>query len=115
EAGRNAVGRSHFEHVGGSFGRFRGADPRDGPIRRQQPHERQPRELGLPHAPELILHALLIDLWSAVALPAGGILSLVLTAAAEAAAPEPASSTAASIAAATTAPETAAAAERASA
>src|SRR5207244_1187539 len=87
EACRNAVRRPHLENISSAFGRLRGADPRRLPIGRQQPHERQTRELRLTRAAQQLLRALVGG--NGVALRAAiliRIASAVEAAAAEAAA-----------------------------
>src|SRR5258705_13257566 len=82
ETRRNSGGRPHLQDIRRPVRRFGCADPRDGAIGRHEPHEGKPRQLRLPHTPELLLHAFGIDLRSAVALSRGGIWRLALASAA---------------------------------
>src|SRR6185369_11868767 len=94
ETCRHAIGWPQLQHIGRAFRRLRGADPRDRPVGRHQPHEREARQLCLPRPPLLFFQALVA--LRSVGLRCAGVLRLV-AAAIEAASPEPAPTTAPAI------------------
>ena len=65
------LGGPHLEDVGVAVGRLRGADPDDRRVGREQPHEREARELGLALAPLQFLQPLRIDVAAALSRLAG--------------------------------------------
>src|SRR5262245_18382259 len=106
ETRRHTVRRTRFQNIGGTFRRLRSADPRDRAVRRDQPHERETRQLRLPRAP-LQFSGALIRLRS-IGFRVAGVLPLV-AAAIEPASAETAPTTTAAIASASTAREAASA------
>src|SRR5262249_51828117 len=108
---RHTVRRTHFQNIGRTFRRLRSADPRDRAVRRDQPHERETRQLRLPRAP-LQFSGALIRLRS-IGLSGAGVLPLLGPRRAPPPA-QPAPPPPAAIASASTAWEAASAAEAAS-